>query len=87
MDTEQRRERLIAAAMYYFGLGDAGMLIPLNEFQRLIDPEIRADLLGVVAAALDDRPPATYLTEDERRSPAEVVRQMRAQLLRGASWH
>lgn len=83
MNSEQRQRRLIAAAMYYFGLVDAGASSGvLLEIRDRIDPELRTDLSGLIAQVVAI-PPAIYPTAEERGSPAEVVRQLLREL-RGA---
>jgi hypothetical protein len=64
--------------MYWFGLVDAGVEpTTMLEIVDRFDPELRVDLSSLIAQVVGIPPPAaSYLTEDERRSPAELVRQM-----------
>lgn len=71
---EQHEQRLIAIAMYYFRQRDAGGDIRLLDLIVSIPPELRTDLVRLVAAtnhSRDDHPPDA----ESWSKPSEVTHQ------------
>jgi hypothetical protein len=81
MIDEEREQRLVAAAMYYFGQRDAGMELRLTDLLGALSAELRTDLMHLLAALNHDRAGTPPDTEPWSR-PIKVVRQM-LQELRG----
>jgi hypothetical protein len=83
MSIAQRRERLIAAAFYYYGLLDGGQTLDIAEFLPMIPVDLREELGQILPEVAGDYPPATYPTAEESSSLIETIRRLRHEL-RGA---
>lgn len=76
---QERRDRLIAAAMYYLGLRDAGKQLEIDAYLRVVGPDLREELdwllyeLTSAEGARGTAPPA-YQTPEEARSVLATVR-------------
>ena len=78
---QERRERLIAAAMYYLGLRDAGKPLEIGAYLQVVGPDLREELDWLLyelttADGERDTAPQTYPTADEARSVVATVRRV-----------
>jgi hypothetical protein len=74
MIDEERDQRLVAAAMYYFGQLDAGMQLGLADLVGALPADLRNDVIALVSAIHSDRLENQPASTPWSR-PAEVVRQ------------
>ena len=76
---QERRDRLIAATMYYLGLRDAGKPLEIGAYLQVVGPDLREELDWLLyeltsGGSESTTVPHAYQTPEEARSVLATVR-------------